>query len=145
MGRIGIVAVLIASLAISGCAAVALTAGGIAGGTATDHTLSGIAYKTFNAPLMDVRRAAKGAFVRMAITLQNDEHDKDGWKIAGSASERKIFIELEKLTPKMTQMRVVVDKGQFFFKDSATGTEIIIQTVEVLNTQMARKSRRRKK
>jgi len=38
---------------------------------------------------------------------------------------------LERLTPAVTRMRVTVDKGSIF-KDSATSTEIILQTVQRL-------------
>ena len=117
---------------ISGCAAVALTAGGIAGGTGVDHTLSGIAYKTFTSPLKNVRRATLRTLSHMEIQVTEDRKSEDGWNIEGTASDREIGIELEFLTPNVTRMRVVVEKGGFFFKDGATGTEIIIQTAEQL-------------
>jgi hypothetical protein len=33
-------------------------------------------------------------------------------------------------------MRVVVNKGDVFFKDAATGTEIIVQTAETLSDRV---------
>lgn len=138
MGIFRFAAVLVAIFALSGCAAVALTAGGIAGGSAVDHTLSGISYKTFNSRLVDVRKATLRTLAQMEIALEDDTHTDEGWKITGTAIERKVHVDLEKLTPSATRMRVVVDVGSFFFKDAATGTEIIIQTAENLNRLAAR-------
>ena len=138
MGIFRFAAVLVAVFGLSGCAAVALTAGGIAGGSAVDHTLSGISYKTFNSRLVDVRKATLRTLAQMEIALKDDTHTDEGWKITGTAIERTVHVELEKLTPSATRMRVVVDEGKFFFKDAATGTEIIIQTAENLNRLAAR-------
>lgn len=138
MGILRIACVMVVAAALSGCAAVALTAGGIAAGAGVNHTLTGISYKTFNSGLKDVRRATLQALARMEIEVDQDAHSEKGWEITGAASDRKINVELEKLTPKATRMRVVVDEGDFFFKDSATGTEIIIQTAEVLSARAAR-------
>ena len=130
--------VVVAMAATTGCAAVALTAGGIAGGAGVEHTLSGIAYKTFNAPLADVRRAAVKTLRRMEIEVTKDGKSEEGWAIDGVATQRRIGIELEAVTPRTTRMRVVVEKGGIFFKDNATGTEIIIQTAERIEARAQR-------
>jgi hypothetical protein len=44
---------------------------------------------------------------------------------------------LEQLTPATTRMRVVTNKGDFFFKDGATSTEIIIQTAQIVESDAA--------
>jgi hypothetical protein len=123
---------------LPGCAAVALTAGGIAGGAGVDHTLSGIAYKTFAAPMDNVRLATLQTLKRMDMSLKDDRKTETGWEIKAAAVEREIDIELETLTQRATRMRVVVSKGDIFFKDSATGTEIIVQTAESLAQQAKR-------
>ncbi len=57
------VAVLIwALLSVAGCTAVAVTAGGIAGSTGVNHTLSGIAYKTFATPVDELHHAISTPF-----------------------------------------------------------------------------------
>ena len=122
---------------VQGCAAIALTAGGIAGGTGVDHTLSGIAYKTFPTAIAELRLATLTTLKRMDMPVSRDEKVEDGWEIEAKASDRKIEIELESLTKQASRMRVVVHKGNVFFRDAATGTEIVIQTAETLDRQSA--------
>jgi hypothetical protein len=122
---------MLAALNLAGCAGAALTAGGIAGSTGVNHTLSGIVYKTFTTPMKDLRTATLKTLNRMQIKVTADKKAKFGWRINGTAFERTIEIELERLTPAVTRMRVTVDKGSIF-KDSATSTEIILQTVQRL-------------
>ncbi len=122
---------MLAALNLAGCAGVALTAGGIAGSAGVNHTLSGIVYKTFTAPMKDLRTATLKTLNMMQITVTADKKAEYGWRIDGTAFERTIEIELERLTPAVTRMRVTVDKGSIF-KDSATSTEIILQTAQRL-------------
>lgn len=128
--RAALAALLLASLALQGCAAVALTAGGIAGGAGVNHTLSGIAYKTFNNSVAELRAGTLRALDDMDMTVTEDAETEDGWEIKATAAEREIDIELERLTKRATRMRVVANEGEIFFKDSATATEIIIMTAE---------------
>ena len=123
---------------LSGCAAVALTAGGIAGGAGVEHTLSGIAYKTFAAPMENVRLATLQTLKQMDMRVKDDRKAENGWEIAATANDREIDVELEALTARTTRMRVVVSKGDIFFKDAATGTEIIVQTADKLVQQAKR-------
>ena len=46
---------------LPGCAAVAVTAGGVGMATGVSHTLGGIVYKTFAAPEPKVRRSTMAA------------------------------------------------------------------------------------
>ena len=136
MGRLRVVSAIAALLLLSGCAGIALTAGSIAGSTGVNHTLNGIVYKTFTTPMKDMRVATLKTLKRMGMPVTDDKEAKFGWLIVATASERVIEIELEKLTGKTTRMRVVANKGTFW-KDSATGTEIIIQTVRTLEKSSA--------
>ncbi|MCZ6814018.1 MAG: DUF3568 family protein, partial [Alphaproteobacteria bacterium] len=131
MRRLAPILGMLAALNLAGCAGAALTAGGIAGSTGVNHTLSGIVYKTFTTPMKDLRVATLKTLNRMQIKVTADKKAKFGWRINGTAFERTIEIELERLTPAVTRMRVTVDKGSIF-KDSATSTEIILQTVQRL-------------
>lgn len=131
--------------ALEGCAAVALTAGSIAGGAGIDHTLSGISYKTFNQSMNNLRFAALQALDRMAMPIQKDAKSEDGdtWIIEAKANDRLIEVELESLTPRATRMRVIANRGIIFLKDAATSTEIIVQTAYVLDEQAARETAER--
>ena len=123
-------------LGTQGCAAVGLTlfgvGAGLSAGTGTQYTLDSIAYRTFTAPLQDIRRATLAAFKRMAITLQNDDMMDTGRHVVGQAGDRTVDIELERLTSRMTRMRVTAKQG-WFFRDRATAGEIIAQTERSLD------------
>jgi hypothetical protein len=127
-----LVLVVLALAVLSGCAAVALTAGGLAAGSGINHTLNGISYKTFNNPMDELRGATLATLAQMDMAVELDEETEDGWEISATAIDRIIEIELEQLTSQATRMRVVTHEGEIFFKDSATSTEIIIITAENL-------------
>lgn len=127
------VAVLIVALfSVTGCTGVALTAGGIAGSTGVNHTLSGVAYKTFTTPVDELHHATLKTLGRLDMEVSEDKETPSGFEILALARDRKIEIELEFLTSKTSRMRVVANKGDIFFKDAATATEIIIQTAETM-------------
>jgi hypothetical protein len=128
------------SLSLSGCAgaglAVASAGAGVAMGTGVDYTLNGIAFKTFTAPLDDVKVATRSGLENMGIEIAKDEapakpEDK-GWHFEAIANNREVTIDLQSLTPKTTRIRVVAEDG-IFFKDKATEAEIIFQTADALD------------
>ncbi len=121
-----------AALLLTGCAPVALTAGSIAGSAGVNHTMNGIAYKTFTTPMSNLRTATLKTLNRMEIKVSKEGKTDEGWQIAATAADRTIEIELEQLTPATTRMRVVTNKGELFFKDGATSTEIILQTAQLV-------------
>ncbi|WP_300297374.1 hypothetical protein [Ferrovibrio sp.] len=106
-------------------------------GSGVEHTLSGITYKTFTASANEVRFASLKALDRMGMKLTSDTETPEGWKLVAAANQRTIEIEIERLTNTASRMRVVANKGDIFFKDSATATEIILQTAEALDTPRA--------
>lgn len=132
MQRLKVILFALSILALQGCAAAALTAGSIAAGTGVNHTLSGISYKTFAVPVEDMRTATLGTLERMDMEVTDIKETKSGWEIQAKAYDRTIEIELEALSRRATRMRVVANQGGIFFKDSATSTEIIIQTAQRL-------------
>lgn len=132
MQRLKVILFALSMLALQGCAAAALTAGSIAAGTGVNHTLSGISYKTFAIPVEDMRTATLGTLERMDMEVTDIKETKSGWEIQAKAYDRTIEIELEALSRRATRMRVVTNQGGIFFKDSATSTEIIIQTAQRL-------------
>ncbi len=123
---------LVGALALQGCAGAGLAlfgvGAGVSAGTAVDHTLTGIAYKTFTTPLPEMRAATLKTLDRMAFELVADEKADFGHKILAKAEEREILIELERLTPQTTRMRVTADQVGGILRDRSTATEIIVQT-----------------
>lgn len=103
---------------------------GVGAATGVQHTLTGIAYRTFTVPLPKVRTAVMTAFDRMAIKVSGKEKIENGERFMARASDREIEVELEAITPKTTRMRCTARSG--IFRDAATATEIILQTERVL-------------
>jgi hypothetical protein len=60
-----------------------------------------------------------------------DVKTKEGREVEAQAGDRKIFIELERLTSRTTRMRVTAKRG-VFLRDRATSGEIILQTESAL-------------
>jgi hypothetical protein len=129
--RLWFVPLAMAALLTSGCAAVGLTALGVGAAVGVNHTLNGIVYKTFSEPLPKVKRATLTALKQMEIPVEAVEKTKQGELIKARAANRAIEVEFEALTPKTTRMRVVAD-SEGLVKDSATATEIILQTERAL-------------
>lgn len=131
--------VFVIALFLQGCAAAGLAVvgagAGVGMGEGVDHTLGGITYKTFAAPLNSVRFAALKTFDRMGMPVTEDKKSDDGWTMTATATGRTINVELQRLTDRTTRMRVVADEGWIFFKDASTATEIIIQTAQTLEDQ----------
>jgi len=126
----------VASLAVQGCAAPLGMAmieigAGSAASAGVSHTMGGITYKTFTAPAEDVHIAARRALDTMGIPCQSDKPG-DTRQLSARANDRDIDIEIESLTPKTTRLRVVASEF-LVLKDSATSTEIIMQTAQALD------------
>ncbi len=136
-----------AALALSGCAGVGLTLFGVGTGTASsvgvNHTLTGIAYKTFTAPEASVHKATEDTLNTMALVVTDRSQEQNTRKIVAKARDRTAKIEIEKLTANATRMRVTVIEEDGFFRDSATATEIIIQTAGTLDAQLAARNGRK--
>lgn len=137
-----LVPIILSALILQGCAAIALTAGGLAAGQGIDHTLTGITYKTFSTPMNRLRLATLKTLHRLDMKVTDDSKTEDGRRILASAASREIEIEFEILTRRATRMRVIVSKGAIL-KDSATATEIIIQTAETLDRETSTARHRR--
>ena len=119
---------------LPGCAAVAVTAAGVGMATGVSHTLGGIVYKTFAAPEPKVRRSTMAALGRMKIDVIETTRDGNKEVIKARASDRNIEIEIESLTPKTTRITVTASIEGSFLRDSATATEIILQTEKLVGT-----------
>jgi hypothetical protein len=123
-----------ASLAcLVGCEPFSIAAMGVGGGAAVTHTLGGINYKTFTAPSASVRSASLVALQRMGIKYTGSQKGSNGSEVlSATATDRSIEITIEPLSPSSTRMKVIARNGRIF-SDSATATEIILQTERQLN------------
>ncbi|MBI3043453.1 MAG: DUF3568 family protein [Betaproteobacteria bacterium] len=111
---------------LAGCEPLSITAFGVGASAGVTHTMGGMTYRTFTAPLTKVRGATMTALNRMGIKVASISKNEGGELIKANASGREIEIQLEPLTPNTTRMRTLARNGWFF--DSATATEIILQT-----------------
>lgn len=131
----------LAAFLLQGCAAagvgVATAGAGAAMSAGVEHTMSGTAIKTFANPVDAVHGAALAALKRMDMTVTGDAVTQEGRHMTATALQRSIAIDLEKVSANATRMRVEVSKGDIFFKDSATGSEIILQTLQSLDARKA--------
>ena len=93
--------------------------------------MNGTAYRTFTAPLAEVKAAALDTLSLMGIRVDGFETTDHGETITGSASRRSVDIELEPISSKATRMKVVTKNGGIFY-DGATATEIVLQTEKAL-------------
>jgi hypothetical protein len=123
------VLLVLAVTALSGCVPLTIAAG-VGAAAGVTHTMGGITYRTFTAPLPKVRSATMTALNRMGINSAKTSKEEGHEKIEASASGREIEIQLERLSPNTTRMRTVARNGLFY--DSATATEIILQTERAL-------------
>ena len=129
---IAVAALALASLSLGGCAAVGLTALGVGMATGVGHTLGGMVYKTFTTPQANVKKATYSALGRMQIKVLNTKRNGTTETITAKAADREIEIELEAPTPNTTRMLVVAKKDGGVLRDSATATEIILQTEKLV-------------
>jgi len=120
--------------ALNGCVAVGLTALGVGMATGVSHQLSGMVYKTFTTPQAQVKRAAIGAMHRMQIKVVKNERSGSTETIHGKAGDRDIEVQLEALTPNTTRMLVTAKQDGGILRDSATATEVILQTERIVGT-----------
>lgn len=70
------------------------------------------------------------ALDKMGIRVLSTSKVEGTEVIKASAKEREIEVALEPLTPSTTRIRTVAKNGLFY--DSATATEIILQTEKIL-------------
>jgi hypothetical protein len=123
---------LAAACLTSGCAAVALTGLGVGASAGVSHSMGGYTYKTFTLPIPKVRSATMTALKRMGINVESSEKVEGGELIKAKSGDRDIEIALESISPSTTRMRTITKKGTLIY-DSATSTEIILQTEKILS------------
>ena len=128
--RIRSIAAAIGCTTLAACAPVMMSAVSAGGSSAVSHTLDGVSYRTFTAPLPRVKDASLSALKRMGIEPANAATSDHGETIVAKATERDIEIKLEPLTSKATRMRVIAKHG--LSRDTATSAEIVAQIEKAL-------------
>jgi hypothetical protein len=127
---------LCAALVTGGCATAALqpmavALAGAGTSTAINYSFNGGASRTFTAPLAEVKAASLDTLSLMGIRVDGFENTTQGETINGSAIQRSVSVDLEPISSKATRMRVVARNNGIFF-DTATATEIVLQTEKAL-------------
>ena len=138
--KIGAALIILGALGSQGCAGVGLTlfgvGAGVSGGTGVSYTLDSVAYKTFAASETELRSATVQTLKRMAIDVTETQKTESGTQITATAGDRTVEIEIDRITPKTSRLRVVVKKD-WLFRDRATAGEIVAQTADTLDTKSA--------
>jgi hypothetical protein len=120
---------------LPGCAAIGITLAGSAAATAagvgSGYALESITYKTFTASLTELTAATILTLERMDMKVVENEQTESGRTILAKAGDRDIDIELDRLTSRVTRMRVIA-KINWLLRDRATATEIILQADRTL-------------
>ena len=114
-------------LLLSGCASVMLA--GASGGVA--YSVTNIAYKTIPRPIDQVDLANRLALIKMGIKYVEVIKTEDRARIFAKTSELKIYIDLNKITPKSTKISVDA-KRNLLVKDKSTAEAIINETEAML-------------
>ena len=140
-GRVfGSALLVVSALGSQGCAALGLTlfgvGAGVGSGTGVSYTLDSVAYKTFTASEGDLRAATIQTFKRMAIDVSETKKTETGTEISAIAGDRTVEVEIDRITPKTSRLRVVVKQG-WLFRDRSTAGEIIAQTADTLDNKSA--------
>jgi uncharacterized protein DUF3568 len=122
----------IAISSLLGCVAAATTAAGIGGTAAVNHSVSGVASRTFTAPVSRVKKATFTALQRMKIDIVSEgQVEEDIYLISAKTLKREIQVEIEPISKNATRISVKARKSVFSY-DAATADEIVMQTKRVL-------------
>ena len=117
----------------AGCASLAVTTFAIGASTGVQHTINGVGYRTFSAPSPKVTSAALAALAGMSIKVVATESIATGELIKAATPDRKIELEVERISPNTTRLSVVA-KHYLVLYDAATANEIIVQTERMLGS-----------
>ena len=116
-------------LELSNCAIMGLAVPAAVSGceVGINYTFTNIAYKTICYPDADVEAALNNVLKKMDIKETKRTAAEGKVSVMAVTDKLDIGIDLEKITPTVTSIKVNAKEG-FFFKDKATATEIIVQT-----------------
>lgn len=122
-------------LALSGCAGFPFSREDAVSGRAAGihYSLTNVAYKTIGYPLANVEAALQDVLREMGVRMTNRENKGGTVSIIAVTSQLDIYIDLKKMTPTVTNIKVNAKSG-LFYKDKAMATDIIVQTMENLES-----------
>ena len=129
------------AIALPGCAAAvavpaigsAAASGGAsalvrAGSTAVQ---GGTVYRTFDAPLTSVHGAVETTLARLEFPAPDEQVQQERVILSANAIERHVRVDLQPITPALTQVSVTVSIN-FWQKDSATAATLLDLVTETL-------------
>lgn len=144
MRGLGLLALLaLSGPTLQGCAVLPLTgaAAGVAaiqGGTGaivkagTEYRANGVIYRTVATPIDEVHRAAFEALRQLEIEVRDDRIAPNAIRMRARAEDRRVDIQIVRLTPVLTSLRLVVKRG-VNGRDRATASEILARVEDVLD------------
>ena len=136
MSRTGLVLapLLAIAIALPGCAAVvavpAIGSAAASGGASalvragSAAVQGGTVYRTFDAPLTSVHDAVETTLARLEFPTPDEQVQQERVILSANAIERHVRVDLQPITPSLTQVSVTVSIN-FWQKDSATAATLI--------------------
>jgi hypothetical protein len=122
-------------LTLSGCAAAVGALGtlgsGVVGGA--DYLASEPVSKTVCYSYDRVKKALLVTLCKMVIDVEKVKEVEDGEKIYAKAEDLEVVIELKKITPIVTRIKIKAGEGMVK-RDKATASEIVQRTAETAET-----------
>lgn len=118
------------ALSLSGCSPVTAILGAGAG-QVVERELESIETHTFAHPIDLVRAATLSSVMRMGMEVSELDALGDDQHIIALAREQTARIDLERVTPEATRVRVIVHDGPNL--DQATADSIIDETSAILS------------
>jgi hypothetical protein len=134
---------LLAATALHGCALVAVPALGSAAASGSASALvgagagsikGGVVYRTFDASLRDVYAAVQRTLSRLEFPAPEEQIKQEHVTLNTAAIERRVRIDLQPITPALTQVRVTAVIG-LAEKDLATATTLVDLMAEALEPE----------
>lgn len=147
MNTFSVIAVLLVTVPLSGCAALPVLPAAVSAGSnivkaGTAH-VGGTTYRTFSVPLSPLQQATLKTLDSLGFAPPEEETTDDRVTLRARAVDRNVRIDLQPITPEMTQMKVVVRK-EMLSQDLATASELVAQTELMLAPQLEQRAAQRK-
>jgi hypothetical protein len=122
-------------LTLSGCAAAVGALGSLGSGVVggADYLASEPVSKTVCYDYDRVKKALLVTLCKMVIDVEKVREVENGEKIYAKAEDLEVVIELKKITPIVTRIKIKAGEG-IVKRDKATATEIVQRTAETAET-----------
>ena len=126
-GCVGLAVPVLGSAAASGSAGALVRAG-------ANSVKGGAVYRTFDASLHEVHTAALSTLVRLQLPTPEEQVDHERVTLHTQAIERQVRIDLQPITPALTQIRVTAVIG-LLQDDLATATTLVDLVAKALGPE----------